>query len=267
MSEVTLDRFSHEVLEYIAKLIGETRTGSEITEFFKVAGYPRIHHDGGTKWRFVYAALQELNDSPSGPSHIAKIIDKLADPKQYLANPGQHAHVVQQLNSGLYFEGLQLNADYQVVPLAAGAQPPVPASVATAADLELFDRLHFHPMVIEASRSLYESGHYAQAIFEAYKALNNYVKKKSGRTDLDGQKLMAHVFGGDQPMIRLNPLRSQSDADEQKGFNFLYMGAMTGIRNPKAHDSVEQTDALRTLKYLALASLLIERAEEASLAP
>lgn len=128
--------------------------------------------------------------------------------------------------------------------------------------LKLFDTLSFHPKITKTSRNLYADGHYAQAIFEAFKAVNNYVKKKSGKKGLDGQKLMAQVFNNKKPMVRLNRLITQSDKDEQRGFQFIYMGAMTGIRNPKAHDHVEQRDPIRTLKYLALASLLIEKAEE-----
>lgn len=125
-------------------------------------------------------------------------------------------------------------------------------------NLELFDALSSHPKIIKVSRKLFADGHYAQAIFEAFKAVNNAVKKKSGVTDKDGQALMAWVFNEEKPILKLNSLRTQSDKDEQIGFKLLYMGAMTGIRNPKAHDHILQTDPLRTLKYLAFASLLME---------
>lgn len=125
-----------------------------------------------------------------------------------------------------------------------------------------FDNLLLHSAIIKVSRSLYMNSHYAQAIFEAFKAVNNYVKHKTGRLDLDGQQLMARVFDENDPLIKLNPLQTRSEKDEQLGFKFIYMGVMTGIRNPKAHDHIKQKDPIRTLKYLALASLLIERAEE-----
>ena len=128
--------------------------------------------------------------------------------------------------------------------------------------IQMFDSLNLHPNIVASSRSLFASRHYAQAIFEAFKAVNNYVKDKSGKTDLDGQKLMAQVFDENNPVIKLTPLITPSDKDEQKGFRFIYMGSMTGIRNPKAHDHIQQKDPVRALKYLALASLLIERAEE-----
>jgi len=126
----------------------------------------------------------------------------------------------------------------------------------------MFDNLKLHPLVVEASRSLFIDGHYAQATFEAFKTLNIFVKKKSGRKDLDGQTLMSTVFNEQNPILKINNFANQSDIDEQAGFKFLYMGAMRGIRNPKAHERIRQTDPFRTLKYLAFVSLLIERVEE-----
>jgi uncharacterized protein (TIGR02391 family) len=125
----------------------------------------------------------------------------------------------------------------------------------------IFDDMQFHSKVVEASRSLFQTGHYSQAIFEAFKAVNNSVKEKAC-SELDGRNLMAQVFSETDPVIGLNDLKSQSDRDEQEGFRFLFMGAVVGIRNPKAHDNVKQADPYRTLEYLALASLLMKRIDE-----
>jgi len=127
----------------------------------------------------------------------------------------------------------------------------------------VFESLNIHPEIRSASARLFGDGHYAQSILEAYKALNNYVKARSGRTELDGKSLMSTVFSRDNPILALNSLRSTSDKDEQEGFMLLYMGAMAGIRNPKAHETVQQDDPFKTLEYLALASLLARRVDEA----
>ena len=99
---------------------------------------------------------------------------------------------------------------------------------------EVFDLLQLHPIIKRASERLFKDGHYAQAIFEAYKALNNYVKRRSKQSDLDGKDLMAKVFGFDYdrttrqmkrwPLLQLNELRNRSDRDEQDGFKLLFMG-------------------------------------------
>jgi uncharacterized protein (TIGR02391 family) len=128
----------------------------------------------------------------------------------------------------------------------------------------IFDTINLHPVIVNASKSLYESQHYASAIFEAFKAVNNYVKVKT-KLPLDGKDLMAQAFREDNPVLKLNRLRTLSDKNEQEGFKFIFMGAIVGIRNPKAHDSITQTDKNKTLEYLALASLLIRIAEQGKL--
>jgi uncharacterized protein (TIGR02391 family) len=126
----------------------------------------------------------------------------------------------------------------------------------------LFESLNLHPRIARASQSLFASGHYAQAIFEAFKEVNNLVKAKSGLTDLDGKQLMAKAFDENRPIINVSGLTGRSSKDEREGFKFLFMGSMAGIRNPKAHELTIQTDPLRTLEYLALASLLAKRVDE-----
>jgi uncharacterized protein (TIGR02391 family) len=130
--------------------------------------------------------------------------------------------------------------------------------------MDIFNMMNFHPAIINASKSLFETKHYAQAIFEAFKAVNNFVKDKT-ELPLDGKDLMAQVFKEDSPIIKLNELKTKSDRDEQAGFKFIFMGSMLGIRNPKAHEDIIQTDPHRTIKYLGLASLLINIADQGKL--
>jgi len=139
----------------------------------------------------------------------------------------------------------------------------------------IFTNLDLHPVIKKASRELFEDGHLAEAIFEAYKALISYVKEKSGKKTLDGQNLMGSVFNvkydretlqvKKKPLLRLNALSTLEELDEQKGFMHLFVGAVIGIRNPKAHVIIEQKDPFKTLEYLCFASLLAKRVDEAKL--
>ena len=131
--------------------------------------------------------------------------------------------------------------------------PPIP-----------FDKMNFHHTISQSSQSLYEDGHYDLAIFEAFKAVNNFVKNKSGRSDLDGKSLMSICFNTKSPILKLNDMNTESEINEQEGFMHLFMGAMHGIRNPLGHDEMYiQADSIKTLEYLSFASLLIRKAEEA----
>jgi len=121
----------------------------------------------------------------------------------------------------------------------------------------LFERMRFHTKVTQASENLFKDGHYAQAIFEAFKSLENFVREKSGLS-FYGKNLMATAFNQENPIIKV-PEAGYFDKDVQEGFKFLFMGATQGIRNPKAHKEIVQNDPFITLEYLGLASFLLKR--------
>lgn len=102
-----LKPFSLSALERIATIIGSRYTGPEITEFFKKAGFPYIQHDGTTKWQFVYAALQKLQQL--GPSQVAKIIEQLCNPQEYFGQFEYHQQIIEQVNEVLSFYGLKVD--------------------------------------------------------------------------------------------------------------------------------------------------------------
>ncbi|MEX1064325.1 MAG: TIGR02391 family protein [Candidatus Paceibacterota bacterium] len=121
---------------------------------------------------------------------------------------------------------------------------------------------NLHPKVIEVSQKLFEDKHYSQAIFEAYKAVVSELKGVSGLSNLDGKPLAEAALSLVKPKVKLNKLETQSEKDEQQGFMFLYSGAALGVRNPKAHDNMVQSDPIKTFEYLSFASLLLRRLDE-----
>ena len=101
--------------------------------------------------------------------------------------------------------------------------------------LGLYDILIKSQALRDATRKLFIGGHYARAVEEAYKCLNNTVKDKS-RINKDGQDLMNQVFSPKKPVLKLNNLKTASDIDKQFGYMLIFGGCMTGIRNPRAHE-------------------------------
>jgi uncharacterized protein (TIGR02391 family) len=121
----------------------------------------------------------------------------------------------------------------------------------------LFDKMQFHPKIVNASRALFVDEHYAQAIFEAFKAVENFVQDKSGLS-LYGTNLMERVFNEENPIIKV-PEAGHYYKEVQKGFKHLFIGASQGIRNPKAHKEIIQKDPYITLQYLGFFSFLLKR--------
>ena len=70
--------------------------------------------------------------------------------------------------------------------------------------------IELHPMVKKVSSELFKNKHYAEAVFETVKALNNYVKEKANITNSDLSKAMVKAFNEKQPIIKLNNLKSKS---------------------------------------------------------
>jgi uncharacterized protein (TIGR02391 family) len=102
--------------------------------------------------------------------------------------------------------------------------------------LRSLEGIDLHPTIEQAAGQLFRDGHFANAVENACKALNNLVQMKSGNYQLDNTRLMSAVFNKNNPTLAFNELKSQSDSDEQEGFMHLYMGACLAFRNPRAHD-------------------------------
>ena len=122
--------------------------------------------------------------------------------------------------------------------------------------------MNLHPRIAEVCRDLYRDEHYADAVFNASKALVNYVKERSGKFELDGAALMRTVFSKNDPAMAFSDLQDQSDLDEQEGMMHLFEGAVLALRNPRGHSFRYDTPE-RALEYIGLLSMLANRLAEA----
>ena len=135
--------------------------------------------------------------------------------------------------------------------------PTITPAAAPADAMSQFDAMVTDPDLNATCRTLYRDGHHARAVEEAYKFLANAVKGRSGEATRDGQDLMLHVFSVERPVLRLNGLRRVSERDEQTGYRFMLAGAMTGIRNPRAHEHTLRDQADVALEMLVMANHLM----------
>jgi uncharacterized protein (TIGR02391 family) len=126
--------------------------------------------------------------------------------------------------------------------------------------LRAYQDLALHPEIARAANDLYRDGHYANAVEASVKALNLLVRLRSG-LDIDGAPLMERTFSLNNPILKFNDLSDQSDRDEQKGFMMLFSGAVSGLRNPRAHGFIHD-DPERALEFIAFVSLLAKLLDE-----
>lgn len=112
-----------------------------------------------------------------------------------------------------------------------------------------------HPAVQKAASQLYLDRHYADAITAATKALEIAVRERSGLPAWPN--LMGTAFS-DQGPLDVRRHGGVTGDDEQTGFRLLFMGAATALRNPRAHEFIND-DPVSALEQLALVSLLFRR--------
>jgi len=121
----------------------------------------------------------------------------------------------------------------------------------------LFDLLILEEPLRSTTRKLFMDGHYALAVEEAYKCLNNEVKDRSSALiDWDGADLMRKVFSLNKPILKLNTLKTKSQQNQQQGYMDILAGCMTGIRNPRAHEHRYLDAPEVTIELLTLANHL-----------
>lgn len=144
-----------------------------------------------------------------------------------------------------------LEALSKVPPPPTTAAPPSSPSVT-----ELYDLLVTDPSLRQATRKLFMDGHHAESVRHGCMHINNHVKRRSGVAAKDGNDLMNHVFGLPNPVLRINAGKTVSDRDEQDGYRLIFGGVMCGLRNPRAHEPIED-DAQAALEMLVLANHLM----------
>lgn len=159
---------------------------------------------------------------------------------------------------------LELGVARAVLALPAPRMLALPAPTVEAAEpASVFASVVTEPEIEEVSRDLFMSGHYSLSVQEAYKAVDKYVKEKSGSSAATGTALMELVFSPNQPVLYWTERKTPSEIDEQKGYHRLYSGAMLGIRNPVTHEFNWVDEPEIALELIIFAQHLLKKAKAA----
>lgn len=152
--------------------------------------------------------------------------------------------------------------------LAVPAPRMLGVSSPTAEDSEpasVFTRVIVEPEIERVSRDLFVSGHYSVAVQEAYKAVDKFIAERVGSRSVTGTQLMESVFSPSSPKLYWTERSTQSEVDEQKGYQRLYAGAMLGIRNPVTHEFNWVDEPEMALELIVFAQHLLRKAKSAKM--
>jgi hypothetical protein len=116
--------------------------------------------------------------------------------------------------------------------------------------------------VWSGARSLWQSGHYREAVEGAIKKLNAETQNKLGRRDVSETDLFKQAYGldsatpGKARLRRLAPDASDTYKSVQRGAMTFAEGVFAGIRNPLSHEADQELSEQEALEYLAALSVL-----------
>ncbi len=123
---------------------------------------------------------------------------------------------------------------------------------------------HIAPALWNAIRSSYESRNYTGAILDAVYVVTEVLREKAD-SQADGVALVANALSGSNPAVKVTPLRSESDWNEQRGIEHILRGGYQGIRNPRSHGKRGDTEEVANAIILFLDYLLRQLGQAATL--
>jgi uncharacterized protein (TIGR02391 family) len=108
----------------------------------------------------------------------------------------------------------------------------------------------------------YNSEDYKTAILDSIQFIGDVIRDKSG-LDSDGNQLVGSAFGGPNPKIKLNKLKTESEKNIQKGIASILRGIYSAYRNPRSHAKVEDTekDAFEIIIFLNHLLKLVDKSK------
>lgn len=261
--------FTAAQLEAICKAIADTTaglTGSEIGHTLAQIGVADPD-PAATKWKRLYNALAARQNTDQSGDRVLSFIKNALDPAGYSGRAHLFQHRRAGVNVPLAFYGLEYGEDGKFKKCSRASTLAEAEARADKMRMEL-ERRAVEPEVLVFCRAELLDKNYFHAVLEATKSISAAIRARTGLTT-DAGELAQQAFGGDDPLLRINARRNDTDRSEQRGFTNLLVGFFGTFRSPAAHaPKIEwpmgEQDAL---DLLSLASLLLRRIKSAAARP
>jgi uncharacterized protein (TIGR02391 family) len=229
--------FTQEQLQGIADALGDTDDGLTGTEIAHLLATCRIADvdPAMTKRHRLYNAFVQDQNKRQDRAYILAFIRKAMKPERFARCSERFEPMRAHLNRALAFAGLAVDEAGTLAPVEQARTLSEAQRRAQELRADLNTR-GVHPDVLRFCREELLADNYFHAVMEAVKSVADKLRARTGLTD-DGAPLVDRAFTGDPPMLAINPLKTESEKMEQKGFAHLLRGTFGMFRNPTAHEA------------------------------
>ncbi|MFL4619163.1 TIGR02391 family protein [Stenotrophomonas maltophilia] len=252
-----IDPFSSQHLEAACRVLADTERGLSGTQIERLLQEIEVADTspGITKWKRLFNALAGAQNRHQIGNHLIMFINRAMNPVNYARDPVTFTWRRDELNVVLAFSGFYMREDGKVG--HADKATTLDAARARAGRLKAaLESRVVHAEVLSYCRAELLDENYFHAVFEATKGVAERIRLLSGLNS-DGADLVNKAFAGQQPVLALGPLATESEKSEQKGFANLLIGLFGAVRNPLAHAPktnwpMSEQDALDILTLVSL---------------
>jgi uncharacterized protein (TIGR02391 family) len=257
--------FTQMQLQAIADALGDSSeglTGSEIHHLLMTCKIMDIDPPA-TKRHRLYNAFVAYQNATQDRKRILGFIRYAMKPEQYAREPSRYEPMRANLNRALAFAGLAVEENGNLVPVEKAQTLTEAQRRASELRVDLEIR-KVHPDVLRFCKEELLRDNYFHAVLEASKSVADKLRTKTGLTD-DGATLVDRALSGEQPLLAINALKTDSERSEQRGFAHLVKGMFGMFRNTTAHApkivwAIEKNDAEEALTLLSLVHKRIDAA-------
>jgi uncharacterized protein (TIGR02391 family) len=163
------------------------------------------------------------------------------------------------LSRQLYEIGVDLRKEIRDLKLPRERPKVVPPPIAIQ---KILDTFVLHPVMLPDCKEMFTDGHINESVRKALERFERRVQELSALTGKQGTSLMGAAFSEVNPLIKLNPLATIQDRNEQEGFKLLTMGMMQWWRNNLSHGDEPQLPHHEALGRLIQVSNLFHRLDQ-----
>jgi uncharacterized protein (TIGR02391 family) len=255
-------------IENVCQAISDLYTGSELTSIIVDCGLKS--HDPGpgwTKWRRLAHVVDEYQKQKQRGDGLISLVKASMRPQRIMKKVDAANITRGEINQSLAFEGYSVSNDGKVHHTSKATT----AEEAINRNQRLIDELkerNCHSRILQQCKPEYLSSDYYEVVFESIKDLGTRLSDMCG-LDLDGSKVVDAALGGKLPSVQLNPFKTETQKNEQRGIANLAKGLFSAFRNPIAHETrndwnIEEQDALDILATLSLIHRRLDKATTVS---
>lgn len=266
MPQATVQALTAATIEIVCKVLAEAVTGGQIASLIAPLR-PRADVPGETKWRRLFNAVAERQNSQKDGQPLLRLLSEVTQPVRF-ESTASFESTRATLNERLLLSGFRVTDAGKVARVTAATTLGEAQQRADRVRGELLRR-DVHPTVLLFCRAELLERNYFHAVLEASKSVADKLRELSGLTS-DGAELVDSACGLNAgPLVAFNPLASEWERSEHKGLPMLMKGPFGTYRNVTAHAPKVRwaTSQQEALDMLTLTSMLHRRLDQARMRP